>query len=130
MSPPVDDRTDPVPAEKWPDRPLDEAEARDLLGEVSDRRYPATDGPVTAVWVMNHDPATRAAVLDADAPGDAVIEVVLETPEAFHMYSYAAVDGDPEWTDYGAEIKGTAGAEQMAATLGSYRVLAGGSDLD
>lgn len=121
---------DPTPADEWPDRPLDEAEARDLLGEVSDRRYPAIGGPVTAVWVMDHDPATRATVLDADAPGDAVIEVVLETPDAFHMYSYAAADGDPQWTDYGAEAKGTEGAEQMAATLGSYRVLAGESDLD
>ena len=121
---------DPTPADEWPDRPLDEDEATALLGDVSERRYPAVDGPVTAVWVMDHDPATRAAVLDADAPGHAVIEIVLETPDAFHMYSYAATDGDPEWTDYGEEAKGTTGADRMAKTLESYRVLAGESDLD
>ena len=130
MTPAVVDRMDPTPADEWPDRPLDEAEARALLDDDPDRRYPAVDGPVAAVWVMDHDPATRAAVLDADAPGDAVIEIVLETPDAFHMYSYAAVDGDPEWTDYGAEAMGTTGADQMAKTLRSYRVLAGESDLD
>lgn len=121
---------DPTPAEEWPDRPLDEAEAVALLDDTPDRRYPAFDDPVTAVWVMDHDPATRAAVLDPDAPGDAVIEIVLETPDAFHMYSYAVGDGDPAWTDYGDEEKGTPGAARMAETLESYRLLAGESDLD
>lgn len=121
---------DPTPAAEWPGRPLDEIEATGLLEADPDRPYPAFDDPVTAVWVMDHDPATRAAVLGPDAPGDAVIEIVLETRGSFHMYSYAAGDGEPEWTYYGEEEKGTAGADRMAATLESYRVLAGESDLD
>jgi len=106
------------PAEGWPAEPLTEAEARDLLG-----------GPVVAVWVMDHDDSTRDAMLGADAPEDAVIDVVLETEAGFDMYSYTDHEGSRRWVSFGTERKGTRGAEMMAGTLESYRLLAGDSDL-
>jgi hypothetical protein len=101
------------PVTEWPDRPLTEAEAADLL-----------DGEVRAVHVMDHGDAVRAGV---DAAEDEVIEVVTETDEAFWMYSYAADPGDggAEWREYGHEPKDGEGGRTMRETLASYRVLAG-----
>lgn len=104
---------DPEPLVDWPDRPLTEAEAADLLSE-----------EVRAVHVMDHGDAVRAG-LDADE-GD-VVEIVLETDDEFRMYSYAADPGEggAEWRDYGRESKGGEGGRTMRQTLDSYRVLTG-----
>jgi hypothetical protein len=102
----------PEPAEGWPDRPLTEAEAADLLEEG------------IAVWVMDQDAGVRGAV----APGaddDAVVDVVLETDAAFEMYSFSR----GRWMDYGTQRKDDADAPPMTGTLESYRVLAGESDV-
>jgi hypothetical protein len=107
------------PAEGWPDGPLTEAEARDLLG-----------GDVVGVWVMDHDENTRAVMLGPDAPEDAVIDVVLETGTGFDMYSYTDHEGERRWVSFGTEQKGTEGAEMMAGTLESYRLLAGDTDIE
>lgn len=108
---------DPETVADWPDRPLTEAEAADLL-----------DGEVRAVHVMDHGDAVRAG-LDADE-GD-VVEIVLETDQEFRMYSYAADPGGDEpaeWRDYGTEQKGGEEGRTMRQTLDSYRVLAGEPD--
>ncbi|MFO7927790.1 MAG: hypothetical protein ACQET5_10280 [Halobacteriota archaeon] len=104
----------PKPADEWPDGPLTEDEAADLLD----------DG--IAVWVMDADSEVRSATLPADAPDDAVIDVVVETDEAFEMYSYTR----GRWMDYGTQRKDDDEAPSMAGTLASYRVLVGESDLD
>ena len=104
----------PEPAEGWPDRPLSEAEAADLLGD---------DG--VAVWVMDHEDGVRSVVVPPSAPDDAVVDVVLETREAFEMYSYSG----GRWMDYGTQRKDNEDAPSMAGTLKSYRVLAGSSDV-
>jgi len=101
----------PEPADDWPDRPLSEAEAADLL----DNR-----GGAIAVWVMTHENGVRQAVVPADAPDDAVIDVVVETETAFEMYSYSR----GQWMDYGTQRKDDEDAPSMAGTLESYRVLA------
>jgi hypothetical protein len=116
-----DERMQPAPAENWPDGPLTEGDARDLL---FDREA------TTAVWVMDHDEATRTALLGADPPEDAVLDVVLETPDAFEMYSYTHHDDGTRWVTYGEESKGTDGGTTMRDTLASYRLLVGDSDLD
>lgn len=103
----------PEPAEDWPDQPLPEDEAADLLG----------DG-VVAVWVMDHESGVRSVVLGTDAPDDAVVDVVLETREAYEMYSYSG----GRWMDYGSQRKDDEEAPSMAGTLESYRVLAGTPD--
>ena len=61
------------------------------------------------------------------ADDDDVIELVLETEEAYRMYSYAASpdEGDASWLDYGRESKSGEAGETMRRTLESYRVLAG-----
>jgi len=107
------------PAEGWPDEPLTESETRDLL-----------EGPVVAVWMMDHDENTRNVMLGADAPEDAVIDIVLETEDGFDMYSYTDYEGDRQWVSFGTEQKGTEGAEMMAGTLESYRLLVGDSDIE
>lgn len=102
----------PEPAAGWPDRPLTEAEARDLLER---------DG-AEAVWVMDHESGVRGAV----APGadeDSVVDVVVETATAFEMYSFSG----GQWLDYGTQRKDDEEAPSMAGTLDSYRVLAGES---
>ena len=104
---------EPKPVADWPDRPLTEAEAADLL-----------DDEVRAVHLMDHDGAVRKGV---DADDDDVIELVLETEAAYRMYSYAASpdEGDASWLDYGRESKSGEAGETMRRTLESYRVLAG-----
>jgi hypothetical protein len=102
----------PEPAEGWPDRPLTETEATDLLEERD----------AVAVWVMDPDSDVRGAV----APGadeDSVVDVVVETSEAFEMYSFSR----GQWLDYGTQRKDDEDAPSMAGTLEAYRVLAGES---
>ena len=107
----------PEPAEGWPDGPLSTTEATDLLTE--------TDG-ATGVWVMDHDAGVRSVSLPADAPDDAVIDLVIERTDAFEMYSYTG----GRWMDYGTQRKDDEDAPPMAGTLESYRLLAGETDLD
>jgi hypothetical protein len=105
----------PEPAEGWPDRPLSEAEASDLLAETDD---------AVAVWVMDHDETVRSVAAGATAPDDAVVDVVVETTTAFEMYSFSR----GRWMDYGTQRKDDEEAPSMAGTLESYRVLAGESE--
>ena len=105
----------PQPATGWPERPLSEAEAEAKL-----------DGDPVAVWVMDPDDTVRSATLPADAPGDPVIDLVLETETGFEMFSYTR----GRWMDYGTQRKDDEEAPSMAGTLASYRVLAGESELD
>jgi len=110
----------PEPAADWPDGPLTEDDARELL---FDREA------VLAVWVMDHDETTLSALLGTDPPDDAVVDVVLEMAEAFEMYSYTHHDDSTQWVTFGDERKGTDGGATMRDTLASYRLLAGESDL-
>jgi hypothetical protein len=103
----------PEPAEGWPDRPLTEAEATDLLEERD----------AVAVWVMDPDSDVRGAVAPA-ADEDSVVDVVVETGEAFEMYSFSG----GRWLDYGTQRKDDDEAPSMAGTLEAYRVLAGESE--
>ena len=48
---------EPEPAEDWPDRPLSEDEAADLLA-----------GEAVAVWVMDHADGVRSVVIPPGAP--------------------------------------------------------------
>ena len=57
----------------------------------------------------------------ADAPEDAVIDIVVETATAFEMYSYTG----GRWMDYGTQAKDDEDAPSMAGTLDSYDLLAG-----
>lgn len=117
---------EPIPAEGWPDGPLTETDARDLLGKTDH-----TDDPVRAVWTFDGGgEGARDALLRADDPNDAVIDLVLETDREYRMYSYTYGREGLGWYDYGTERKGTDGAETMAGTLTSYRLLAGESTLD
>lgn len=104
---------EPEPADDWPERPLSEAEAKELL----------TDD-VEAVWVMDHEDGVRSAAIGPNAPDDAIIDIVLETETAFEMYSYTR----GQWMDYGTQRKDDEEAPSMAGTLESYRILAGSSD--
>ncbi|MFB6207684.1 MAG: hypothetical protein ABEJ05_14280 [Haloglomus sp.] len=101
----------PEPAEGWPDRPLTEAEATDLL-----------ENDVVAVWVMDHESSVRGTVAPS-ADADDIIDVVLETERAFEMYSFSG----GQWLDYGTQRKDDEEAPSMAGTLESYRLLAGES---
>jgi hypothetical protein len=103
---------EPEPAAGWPEDPLSEADATDLL-----------EGDVVAVWVMDHDDGVRSVVAGANAPEDAVVDVVLETDTTFEMYSYSK----GQWMDYGTQQKDDEKAPSMAGTLESYRVVAGES---
>ena len=105
----------PELAEDWPGRPLSEAEATDHLG-----------ADVIGVWVMDHDSGVRSVAVPEGAPEDAVIDVILETDDAFEMYSYTG----GRWMDYGTQRKDDQEAPSMAGTLASYRLLAGESTLD
>jgi len=105
----------PEPAEDWPGRPLSEAEAADHLGS-----------GVIGVWVMDHDEGVRSVAVPNGAPENAVIDVVLETEEAFEMCSYTS----GRWMDYGTQRKDDQEAPSMAGTLASYRLLAGESTLE
>jgi hypothetical protein len=101
----------PEPADGWPDSPLTEAEATDLMAD-----------DVVAVWVMDHGSGVRGAVAPGAGPDD-IIDVVLETEQTFEMYSFSG----GQWLDYGTQRKDDDDAPSMAGTLESYRVLAGES---
>ncbi len=111
--PTVGDMQEPEPAEDWPERPLPEEEAADLL-----------DDDVLAVWVMDHEDGVRSVVVPPGAPEDAVVDVVLETGTGFEMYSFSG----GRWMDYGTQRKDDDEAPSMAGTLETYRVLAGESE--
>jgi hypothetical protein len=100
----------PEPAEGWPDDPLSEDEATDLL-----------EDDAVAVWVMDHEETVRSIVVPPGAPEDAVVDIVLETESGYEMYSYSG----GRWMDYGTQRKDDEEAPSMAGTLESYRVLAG-----
>jgi hypothetical protein len=100
----------PEPAEGWPDDPLSEDEATDLL-----------EDDAVAVWVMDHEETVRSIVVPPGAPEDAVVDIVLETESGYEMYSYSG----GRWMDYGIQRKDDEEAPSMAGTLESYRVLAG-----
>lgn len=104
---------DPESVEWLPDEPLSEADASDLLERPG----------AQAVWVMDHDPATRRSLLGENPPEDAVIELVIETDDAFETYSYGH---DGRWVTYGDQP--TDGS--FDGTLASYRLLAGETDTD
>jgi|GEM_PF-648001 len=129
----------PEPADDWPDRPLSEAEATALLGVGPDGGHVDTSGveidptalfspagEPTGVWVMDHDSGVRSAAVGGSDPDDAVIDVVVETREAFEMFSYTR----GQWVDYGRQRRDDETAPSMAGTLDSYRLLAGESTLD
>lgn len=107
---------EPEPATGWPDGPLAVEDATALLTDTDD---------ATGVWVMDHDDGVRSVSLPADAPEDAVIDVVVERTDAFEMYSYTG----GRWMDYGTQYKNS-DAPPMRGTLESYRLLAGETDLD
>ncbi|MFD1512217.1 hypothetical protein [Halomarina rubra] len=117
----TDGRMQPEPADDWPEGPLSEADARDLL---FDREA------AVAVWVLDHDDATRTALLGPNPPEDAVLDVVVETADGFEMYSYTHHDTATQWVTYGTEEKGTDEGATMRDTLASYRLLTGDSDLE
>jgi hypothetical protein len=83
---------------------------------------------VIAVWVMDHDEAVVGAVLEDIPADDAVIDVVLETPAEYRLYSFTDYEGDTRWVEYEPERKGTERGEMMTETLESYRLLAGESE--
>ncbi|MEF8842283.1 MAG: hypothetical protein V5A62_11755 [Haloarculaceae archaeon] len=114
---------EPEPAEGWPDGPLTETEARDLLGGTD-----YTDEPVVAVHVFDGGgEGARDALLDEADPADAVIDLVLETDRAYRMFSYTYGREGLGWQDYGTE---PTASERMIGTLESYRLLAGGTERD
>ena len=80
----------------------------------------ASPVPSTAALVMR-SPSSR---IDASA-NRAVIDVVLETEDAFEMYSYTG----GRWMDYGTQRKDDEEAPSMTGTLASYRLLAGETTL-
>jgi hypothetical protein len=113
---------EPTPADGWPDGPLTETEARSLVTD--DPAVPVAGDPRT-VHVMDHDPATREAILGDDPPEHFVVELVVETPTAYRMYSYTHGPDGTQWMDYGTVRKADEeAAAGMRATLESYRVLA------
>lgn len=129
----------PEPADGWPNRPLSEAEATALLGvdggeqhvdtadiEIDPAALLSPVGEPTGVWVMDHESEVRSAAVGGSDPDDAVIDVVVETREAFEMFSYTR----GQWVDYGQQRRDDEDAPSMAGTLDSYRLLAGESTLD
>lgn len=109
---------EPEPAEGWPEGPLTESEARDLLGGTD-----YTDEPVVAVHVFDGGgEGARDALLDDGDPADAVIDIVLETDREYRMFSYTYGRAGLGWQDYGSEPTDSG---TMAGTLESYRLLAG-----
>ncbi|MWG33344.1 hypothetical protein GQS65_02355 [Halomarina oriensis] len=109
----------PEPADGWPDGPLSERAARDLLFDRED---------VVAVWVMDHDETTLSALVGPDPPDDAVVDVVLETEDAFEMYSYTHYETATRWVTFGEERKESEGGGTMRDTLADYRIVAGESE--
>jgi len=107
----------PEPAEGWPDGPLSRADAAALLDE---------GAGAIGVWIMDHEDGVRSVSVPADAPDDAVIDVVVETGDAFEMYSYTG----GRWMDYGTQRKDDEEAPPMAGTLESYDLLTGETELD
>ena len=104
----------PQPADGWPDGPLSTDDARALY----ERRDAAE-----AVWVMDPESGVRSVTVPADGPDEPVVDIVVETDDAFEMYSYTG----GRWMDYGTQQKDDEEAPPMAGTLESYRVLAGAS---
>lgn len=84
------------------------------------------DPLVNAVWVMDQSSDVRRDLFGEDTPEDAVIELVVETDDAFVSYSYTHRPHGTAWRCYGAKPKGSG----FETTLESYRLLAGETNID
>ncbi len=104
---------EPLPAEDWPDAPLTGEEAHHLLSE-----------EVDAVWVRPPDEAARETLLTDDDPENSIVEIVLETPDEYHLYQYAHHMNATAWMDYGTESKDLE-VGPMAERLDEFYLLAG-----
>jgi hypothetical protein len=120
----------PEPVENWPDDPVMETNVRSALDrdEALDPLFPIDDS-IFGVWGITREKTKRTVVSRDEVSGDAVVDIVLETPAEYRMYSYTHHDGTTQWVEYDSETKGTEGGHRLETTLSHYALLAGESDL-
>lgn len=117
----------PSPVDDWPDTPVAESEVRTELDPNEALDPLPVDETVFGVWGMTRKKRNRS--VDNEVPADAVVDLVLETPIEYRMYSYTQHDGATQWVAYETEEKGTEGGDRLETTLERYSLLAGESDL-
>jgi hypothetical protein len=120
----------PRPVENWPDEPMTETSVCAVLdqNEAFDPSLPIDDS-IFGVWGLTQKRTNRAVVTREEVSGNAVIDIVLETPAEYRMYSYTHHNGATQWVAYDTERKGTEGGDRLETTLSRYSLLAGESDL-
>lgn len=119
----------PRPVDDWPDKPVVESEVHTELDPPEALDSLPVDETVSGVWGMTREKGNRGVIARDEVPADAVVDLVLETPAEYHMYSYTQHDGATQWVAYETEEKGTESAARFETTLEHYALLAGESDL-
>lgn len=118
----------PRPVDEWPNEPLVESEIRPEHDPTEALDSIPIDETVFGVWGMTRERESSTA-MNEPMPADTIVDLVLETPIEYHMYSYTHHKGTRQWVAYESEQKGTEGGDRLETTLERYALLAGESDL-
>lgn len=125
----------PRPVEDWPDGPVTESkirtafESRQETDEKRENSEIPLDATVFGVWGLTRTTPSRRSVVDGELPEKAVLDLVIESPDKYRMYSYTHHNGSTQWISYDIEPKGTEGADRLESTLSHFDLLCGESDL-
>lgn len=120
----------PRPVANWPDEPVTEANIRNVFdqSETSGPSFPIDDA-IFGVWGVTQEGTNRVVASRERISENSVVDLVLETPVEYRMYSYTRHNGTTQWVKYDTEEKGTEGGDRLETTLSRYALLAGESDL-
>lgn len=123
------DTMPPRPVANWPDEPVTEATVRAGFDREASGSSIPIDDTIFGVWGVTREGTNRAVPSRERMAGNAVVDLVFETPTAYRMYSYTHHNGTMQWVKYDTEEKGTEGGDRLETTLSRYALLAGESEL-
>ncbi|WP_330631280.1 hypothetical protein [Halocatena halophila] len=120
----------PRPASEWPNRPVEKAT---LLGDPHPPEAIDTlpiERPVRAIWGSTFADVQRQSITAGDVDASAVVDLVIETPSDYQLYSYTHHDGTTQWVSYDSEQKGTEGADRIERLLDEYSFYSGDPEIE
>lgn len=118
----------PRPVTEWPDRPMTEAEIQADLDPIDASDPLPIEDAILGVWGVTQKRIQRGSIPEAVSE-TAVVDLVLETPTEYRMYSYVRHDGTTQWVTYEPETKRTEGGDKFESILEEYTLLTGDSDI-
>ncbi len=120
----------PRPASEWPDHPVEKARLLDEQHPPEAIDTLPIDRPVRAIWGSTFADVQRPSIAAGDVAASAVVDLVIETPSNYQLYSYSRHDGTTQWVRYDTEQKGTEGAARVERLLNEYSFYSGDPEVE